>query len=176
MNDDLRFPVGDYSFDATVSASEYPKLIEIIAEAPTILRRAVEKLDDSQLDTHYREGGWTVRQVVHHLGDSHMNAFCRLKLALTENEPPIKPYDEAAWANLADAEAPVNISLDLLDALHDRWVRIWKSIPSADFKKRGYFHPEHKRVIHLDHVLAMYAWHGRHHTAHITRLVERKGW
>lgn len=176
MNDRLRYPIGNYSFDTTVAESDYPKLIEIIAEAPKILRKAVEKLDDSQLDTPYRDGGWTVRQVVHHLGDSHVNAFCRIKLALTENEPQIKPYDEAAWANLADAKAPVNVSLDLLDALHNRWVRVWRSVAPADFKKRGYFHPEHERVIHLDHVLAMYAWHCRHHTAHITRLAERKGW
>lgn len=174
--DDLRYPVGQHSFDAPVNESEYPALVEIIANAPKVLRDAVEGMTDEQLDTPYREDGWTVRQVVHHLGDSHMNAFCRLKLALTENEPAIKPYDEAAWAELADAKAPVEVSLRLLESLHDRWVRIWKSVDSTELRNRGFFHPGHKRGIKLDQVLAMYAWHCRHHTAHITRLRERKGW
>lgn len=174
--EDLRYPVGQHSFDTVIEESEYPKLIDVIANAPKVLRDAVTGMTDEQLDTPYREDGWTVRQVVHHLGDSHINAFCRLKLALTENDPAIKPYDEAAWAELADAKAPVEVSLRLLETLHERWVRIWKSVNSAELRKRGFFHPEHKRVIKLDQVLAMYAWHCRHHTAHITRLRERKGW
>lgn len=174
--DDLRYPVGNNSFDAIVDESDYPQLIQTIADAPKVLREAVEKLSDAQLDTPYRDGGWTVRQVVHHLGDSHMNAFCRLKLALTEDKPTIKPYDEAAWAELPDAKAPVEVSLLLLESLHDRWVRIWKAVPAADFKTRGFVHPEHKRFVSLDQVLSMYAWHGRHHTAHITELAKRKGW
>ncbi len=174
--DDLRYPVGTNSFDAIVNESEYQQMIQTIADAPKVLRQAVEKLSDAQLDTPYRVGGWTVRQVVHHLGDSHMNAFCRLKLALTEDKPTIKPYDEAAWAELADAKAPVEVSLQLLESLHERWVRIWKSIPAADFLSRGFVHPEHNRYISLDQVLSMYAWHCRHHTAHITRLREREGW
>lgn len=174
--DDLRYPVGKNSFDAIVEESDYPQLFQIIAEAPHVLRKAVEKLSESQLDTPYREDGWTVRQVVHHLGDSHMNAFCRLKLALTEDKPTIKPYDEAAWAELPDAKAPVEVSLLLLESLHDRWVLIWKSIPIADLKTRGFVHPGHRRFISLDQVLSMYAWHCRHHTAHITGLIDRKGW
>lgn len=174
--DDLRFPVGKNSFDAIVDEKDYPALIETIAAAPKVLRAAVTGLSDEQLDTPYREGGWTVRQVVHHLGDSHMNAFCRLKLALTEEAPTIKPYDEAAWAELPDAKLPVEVSVTLLESLHERWVTVWKSIPSSDFRKRGFIHPEHKRFITLDQVLSMYAWHCRHHTAHITELAKRQGW
>jgi hypothetical protein len=176
MTDDLRYPVGNYSFDTLVDEADYPKLIETIAAAPKVLRDAVKGMSEEQLDTPYRDGGWTVRQVVHHLGDSHMNAFCRLKLALTEDAPTIKPYDEAAWAELADARLPVEVTLQLLESLHERWVAIWKSIPTADFKKRGYVHPEHKRFIPLDLVLGMYAWHCQHHTAHITGLATRNGW
>ena len=174
--DDLRYPVGKNSFDATVDEKDYPGFIDTIANAPKVLRDAVKAMSDEQLDTPYRDGGWTVRQVVHHLGDSHINAFCRLKLALTEDKPTIKPYDEAKWAELADAKAPVEVSLRLLESLHDRWVRIWKSIPVADFKKKGFTHPEHGRFISLDQVLSMYEWHCRHHTAHITQLAKRKGW
>ena len=173
---DLRYPVGNNSFDDPVDEADYPKLIDIIANAPKILGNAVRGMSDEQLDTPYRDGGWTVRQVVHHLGDSHMNAFCRLKLALTEDAPTIKPYDEAAWAELPDAKLPIEVSLRLLESLHERWVAIWKSVPAADFKTRGFVHPEHKRFISLDKVLAMYAWHCRHHTAHITELAKRKGW
>jgi hypothetical protein len=174
--DDLRYPVGNNSFDAIVDEADYPKLIQTIADAPKVLRDAVKGMSDEQLDTPYREGGWTVRQVVHHLGDSHMNAFCRLKLALTEDRPTIKPYDEAAWAELPDAKLPVEVSLRLLESLHERWVPIWKSVPTSDMKKKGFVHPEHKRFISLDQVLSMYAWHCRHHTAHITELARRKGW
>jgi len=132
-------------------------------------------LNEAQLDTPYRDGGWTVRQVVHHVPDSHMNAYIRFRLALTEHEPVIKPYDEAAWAELVDAKsAPPEISLTLLDALHDRWVRLLRSMSDADFLKQ-FRHPE-LGVVPLEKNLALYAWHGKHHVAHITRLRERMQW
>ncbi len=177
MNDDLRYPVGNgYSFGAVVDENDYPTLIQTIADAPKKLRAAVNGLSDQQLDTPYRPGGWTVRQVVHHLADSHMNAYCRVKLALTEDKPTIKPYEEADWAKLPDSAAPVDISLQLLEALHQRWVMVWNSVSKSDFKTRGFVHPEHKKFVQLDQALQMYAWHCRHHTAHITRLAEREGW
>ena len=133
------------------------------------------RLTDAQIETPYRPGGWTVRQVVHHVPDSHLNAFCRFKLALTENEPTIKPYDESAWAELADVKAvPIATSLTLLEAVHERWVAILRAMTPADFG-RQLIHPETGRQS-LDQVLALYAWHGPHHTAHITSLRERNGW
>ena len=136
---------------------------------------AVRGLNVSQLETPYREGGWTVRQVTHHLPDSHMNAYIRWRLALTETEPTIKPYDEAAWANLEDAaHAPVDVSLDLLNSLHDRWVRLLRSLKPEDFA-RSFRHPDFG-VKTLEWMLFLYAWHGRHHTAHITELRKQKGW
>lgn len=174
---DLRYPIGNgYSFGAIVDEKEYPNLIQTIADAPGLLREAVRDLSDEQLETPYRPGGWTVRQVVHHMADSHMNAYCRVKLALTEDKPTIKPYEEAEWAKLGDSQAPIEISLKLIEALHDRWVRVWKSISAADMKSRGFMHPEHKKFVQLDQALQMYAWHCRHHTAHITALRGRQGW
>src|SRR6476620_9464894 len=141
-----------------------------IAAAPEHLRTAVAGLDDAQLDTPYRPGGWTVRQVVHHVPDSHLNAYTRIKLALTEDEPTIKPYEEARWAELPDARTgPIEISLALLEALHRRWVLLLRELQPADFT-RQFRHPEHGRAMSLDEVLALYAWHGRHHVAHITSL------
>lgn len=176
-DEDLKYPVGNgYSFGAIVDEKDYPALIQTIAEAPQKLRAAVKGLSDKQLDTPYRPDGWTVRQVVHHMADSHMNAYCRLKLALTEDKPTIKPYEEADWAKLPDSAAPVEISLQLIEALHQRWVMVWNSVSKSDFKARGFTHPEHKKFIQLDQALQMYAWHCRHHTAHITRLAEREGW
>lgn len=132
-------------------------------------------MSKEQLDTPYREGGWTVRQVVHHVPDSHMNAYVRFKLALTENEPMVKPYDEAAWAELPDgADTPVEVSLAMLDALHQRWVPVLESIDEEGWK-RAFRHPV-IGVVKLDANLALYAWHGKHHTAHITSLRERNGW
>ena len=146
-----------------------------IAEAPAKLRAAIRGLSDAQLDTPYREGGWTVRQVVHHVPDSHMNAYVRLRLALTEEQPTIKPYEEAKWAELEDARrAPVEMSLALLEPLHERWVRLLRSLRAADFS-RTFAHPEHG-VRTLDWLLLVYAWHGAHHTAHITTLRQLKGW
>lgn len=151
-------------------------MIEVIAAAPARMRAAVAGLDDAQLDTPYREGGWTVRQVVHHVPDSHLNAYVRLKLALTEERPTIKPYDESAWAELADAcVTPINVSLTMLEVLHDRWVRLMHTLKPEDFA-RTYGHPEHKGDFTLDGLIAMYEWHSRHHVAHITSLRERMGW
>jgi uncharacterized damage-inducible protein DinB len=149
--------------------------IETITETPAKLRAAVKGLSPIQLDTPYREGGWTVRQVVHHVPDSHLNAYIRLRLALTEEQPTIKPYDENLWAQLPDAKAaPVDISLALLDALHDRWVRLLRAL-TVDQYGRVLVHPEHgPRTV--DWLLFLYAWHGRHHTAHITELRKQKSW
>ncbi len=142
---------------------------------PERLRAAVSGLTDHQLDTPYREGGWTVRQVVHHVADSHANSYIRFKLALTEDWPTIKTYDEAAWADLADSRRlPVEVSLNLIEALHGRWVRLLESLSEDDFRK-GFEHPEMGRQ-NLASVLALYDWHSRHHTAHIVSLRARQGW
>jgi DinB superfamily len=173
---ELRYPVGKFDFDAPVNETDYPKLIAAVAETPVALRSAVGGLSRVQLETRYRPGGWTVKQVVHHVPDSHLNAYTRFKLALTEDEPTIKPYDEAAWAELPDSRTvPIEVSLDLLDALHLRWVALLRSMDTEDFN-RGLRHPEHGRVITLKQMLGLYAWHGRHHVAHITSLRKREGW
>ena len=175
MPSDLRYPVGRYTPPEPITAAHRPGWIEQIAHAPAALRDAVRGLSDAQLDTPYRPGGWTVRQVVHHLPDSHLNAYIRFKLALTENEPTIKPYDEARWAMLEDGRnGPPDASLAMLDGLHARWVRLLRSLGASDFA-RTFNHPEHGKLT-LDWVLGMYAWHGRHHVAHITSLRQREGW
>ncbi len=148
--------------------------IENLRQLPGQLRAAVNGLNNAQLDTAYREGGWTVRQVVHHVADSHANAFMRFKLALTEEWPTIKLYDEAAWAKLADSTLPVEVSLGLITALHERWVALLESMTEDDFRT-GFIHPKNGRQT-LAQALAIYAWHGRHHTAHVTGLRGRKGW
>lgn len=173
---DLRYPVGRFSFPDSTTAQQISGWIDDIARAPEALRAAVHGLDDTQIEAPYRPGGWTVRQVVHHLADSHLNAYTRFKLALTEERPTIKPYDEAAWANLEDTfTVPIAVSLDLLDALHIRWVALLRSL-TADQMQREFVHPEHTRSMRLAGALAMYAWHGRHHVAHITALRERERW
>ena len=150
-------------------------MIDQIAATPARMREAVAGLDESQLDTPYRDGGWTVRQVVHHVPDSHMNAYTRVKLALTEHEPMIKPYDEAAWARLNDVhDTPIETSLVLLETLHQRWNTILRAMTDADFE-RTLLHPD-MGVMTLDALIAMYAWHGRHHVGHITSLRSRSGW
>lgn len=172
---DARYPIGKFSPPKDVSVDMRNKAFEEIAAAPAQVRAAVQGLNDSQLETPYRDGGWTVRQVTHHLPDSHMNAYIRWKFALTETEPTIKPYDEAAWANFEDAaRAPVDVSLNLLDSLHYRWVRLLRSLQTKDFS-RTLVHPDFG-VKTLDWMLFLYAWHGRHHTAHITELRKQKGW
>jgi uncharacterized damage-inducible protein DinB len=173
---DLRYPVGKFDWDAPSIEADRPGLIAEIAETPGALRSAVTGLSRDQLETRYRPGGWTVKQVVHHVPDSHLNAYTRFKLALTESEPTIKPYDEAAWAELPDSQkVSIDVSLDLLDSLHARWVTLLRSMDAADFR-RGLRHPEHGRVLTLGQLLGLYAWHGRHHVAHITTLRKREGW
>lgn len=170
----LSYPIGKFDFKQTVAPAQYPGLIQQIAATPALYRVAVRGLDDAQLDTPYRPGGWTVRQTVHHVADSHMNSYIRLRLALTEKEPAISPYDQAAWARLADSLAPPEISLQLIENLHARWVLVLESMSDADFA-RTFRHPE-IGLVRLDTNLALYAWHGRHHAAHITGLRERNGW
>ena len=172
--DDLRFPIGRFSPPASSTAGVRAAQIQTLRLLPECLSAAVSGLNDSQLDTPYREGGWTVRQVVHHVPDSHANSYVRFKLALTEDWPTIKPYDEAAWANLADSRLPVDVSLSLITALHARWVVLLESLSEEDFQK-GYNHPEQGRC-NLATVLALYDWHSRHHTAHIASLRARQGW
>ena len=175
MTDDLRFPIGPFvSSPAPLDAAERRRAIEAVSQAPAALRAAVRDLADEQLDTPYRPGGWTVRQVVHHLPDSHVNAYTRLKLALTENRPTIRTYEEARWAELPDSGAPIDLSLDLLDFLHRRWTYLWERLPD-DAWGRPFDHPD-LGAIRVDQLLALYAWHGQHHVAHITTLRKRKGW
>jgi uncharacterized damage-inducible protein DinB len=171
---DLRYPIGDFRLPAESSPADRASQIETLRQFPARLREAVDGLAEEQLDTPYREGGWTVRQLVHHVADSHMNSYVRFKLALTEDWPTIKPYDEAAWAELADGRLPVEVSLALIAALHARWVALLESLGERDFE-RGYNHPESGRQ-NLAAVLALYDWHSRHHTAHITALRARMGW
>ena len=172
---DPRYPVGKFESPRDVSPALRQVAIEEIAAAPAKVRAAVAGLSDTQLDTPYREGGWTVRQVVHHLADSHVNAYIRLRLALTENQPTIKPYDENDWANLEDARsAPVEVSLKLLEGLHERWERLLRSMKPEQYA-RTLVHPDHG-VRNLDWLLFLYSWHGRHHTAHISELRKQKGW
>lgn len=174
MNDP-RYPVGKAERKEKLTPEERQTLIGQIADAPAHMRLAVAGLNESQLDTPYREGGWTVRQVVHHVPDSHLNSYCRFKLALTEETPTIRPYDEAAWANLSDSrDTPIETSLTLLESLHDRWVRLLHSMDDEDFARR-LRHPELGEMS-LDQVLCIYGWHSRHHVAHITTLRERMGW
>jgi len=171
----LQYPIGRFSAPAFVTASDRAKWLRAISDAPAGLCAAVAGLSGEQFDTPYRPGGWTVRQVVHHVADSHLNSYVRMRLALTEEHPTIRPYDEKSWANLGDARAaPAGISLDLLDALHRRWVALLSGLTPEEWR-RGYFHPESGDMA-LETVLALYAWHGRHHTAHITSLREREGW
>ena len=173
---DLRYPIGPFEFAGTLSNDQRQACIDQIAATPERMRAAVAGLTDEQLNTPYRPDGWTVRQVVHHVPDSHLNAYVRIKLALTEEEPTIKPYEEARWAELPDVGAtPVETSLTLLECLHRRWVLLLRELSPAEFARR-FRHPEHGRSIGLDEVVAMYAWHGRHHTAQITSLRTRMGW
>ncbi len=172
--DDLRYPVGRFRPLTTSMPGERVAHIETLRLLPERLRAAVAGLNDAQLDTPYRDGGWTVRQVVHHLADSHANSFIRFKLALTEDWPTIKPYDEAAWAQLPDSRLPIDSSLVFVDALHARLVSLLKALSEEDFQK-GFVHPERGRIT-LASNLAIYDWHSRHHVAHITSLRQRMAW
>lgn len=176
MSDDLRYPIGRFKATPSPVAADRRGWIRDIEELPAQMRAAVAGLNDRQLDTPYREGGWTVRQVVHHVPDSHMNAYVRTCLALTENDPVIRPYDENAWSNLTFARlGPIDISLTLLDALHARWLGVLRSMSEADFSRR-LIHPEHNGLLTTAWLVEQYAWHGRHHVAHITNLRKREGW
>jgi uncharacterized damage-inducible protein DinB len=173
--DDLRYPVGKFKYDGPPSEEQKNAFLNDVAATPANLRAAVKGLSEAQFDTPYRPGGWTVRQVVHHVPDSHMNSYVRFKLALTEDEPTIKPYAEDKWAELADTKAtPIEVSLTLLDSLHDRWVRLLRSLTPDDWKKT-FLHPALGPMT-LEKTLALYAWHGRHHVAHITELRGRMSW
>ena len=172
---DLRYPVGTFSFPNAVSAGDRLTFVGRIAETPANLRAAIAGLSEEQLDTPYRPGGWTVRQVVHHVADSHLNSYVRFRLALTEDQPTVKPYHEDRWEELSDASTgPVEASLRLLECLHARWVALLRSLSDAEWK-RTFRHPE-IGLISLEQNAAQYAWHGRHHVAHILNLRERMGW
>lgn len=172
---ELRYPIGKYQPVQMLSEQDRQKLLAQIEETPRKLRDAVAGLSREQLNTPYRDGGWTVQQVVHHLADSHMNSYVRFKLALTEEEPTIKPYNETRWAELSDSKTtPVESSLVLMDALHERWVNLLRGMSPADFSRKMK-HPE-RGAMTLDDTLGLNAWHGRHHIAHITGLRDRKGW
>lgn len=170
-----KYPLGPWSYPASTTPEEHRAWIEVLAAAPARMRAAVNGLTPEQLDTPYRPGGWSVRQVVHHVPDSHMNGYIRFKMAITENAPTIKPYNEVLWSELPDVSStPIETSLALLEALHGRWVRLLESMSPADFA-RTFYHPE-VGTLNLGQYLAGYAWHSRHHVAHITSLRRRMGW
>lgn len=172
---DLRYPIGRFVPDPNPTTATRASHIETISTLPVRMRRAVAGLSEQQLNTPYREGGWTVRQVVHHVPDSHLNAYVRFKLAVTENNPTIKPYDETAWAALKDSElTPIEVSLTLLESLHARWTVLLRSLKPEDFQ-RSFVHPD-SGPHDVDWLLGLYSWHGNHHVAHITGLRERMGW
>ena len=176
MTTDLRYPVGKFTAPADWDDQRLAGWRADLALLPENLHRAVAGLDDQQLDTPYRDGGWTVRQTVHHVADSHLNAFCRFRLALTEDTPTIKPYFEARWSELADSRTlPVAPSLQILDGLHLRWITMIDAMTPAQWQ-RGFVHPDHGRTMTLAQTAAMYAWHSRHHVAHINALRARHGW
>lgn len=173
---DLRYPIGQFSMPAEVTEADRTRWIDDLANVPAALGAAIGGLGVDQVNTPYRPEGWTVRQVVHHVPDSHLHAYARFKLALTEDEPTIKPYDEGRWSQLSDVWlVDPRVSLDLLEALHRRWVALLRSLRAAEYQ-RTFRHPELGRTLTLDETLARYAWHGRHHTAHVTSLRQRKGW
>ena len=171
---DPRFPIGKFSYSGSVSAEEKKQFLADIEQAPARLRDAVHGLSDAQLDTPYRDGGWTIRQLCHHVPDSHMNSYIRFKLALTEDDPTITPYLEDRWAELPDSRQPIENSLVMLDSLHRRWTTLLRSMSEADWK-RTFRHPE-LGSMPLEKSLALYAWHGKHHVAHVTNLRDKMGW
>ncbi len=174
MTVDLSYPVGRFDRTATWTTDSRRAAVEDIAALPSRMRAAVSGLTDAQLDTPYRPGGWTVRQLVHHVADSHMNGYIRLKLALTEDNPTIKPYDQDAWAALPDSSLPIALSLSILDAVHERWTVLWRATTPAQFA-RTFTHPE-LGPLTLETHLHLYAWHSRHHVAHVTGLRQRERW
>jgi len=175
MTNDPRFPIGKFHYEGPPSEPQKQAFLNDIAQTPANVRAAVAGLSAAQLDTPYRDGGWTVRQVVHHVPDSHLNAYVRFKLALTEDEPTIKPYAEDRWAELADTkQTPIEVSLTMTDSLHDRWVRLMRSLTPNQWQ-RSFKHPEMGPMT-LEKTLALYSWHGKHHVAHITELRKRMAW
>jgi hypothetical protein len=173
--DELRYPVGRFTAAPEWTPAVRAAAIDDIARLPARMRAAVEGLDEQQLDVPYRPGGWTVRQVVHHVADSHMHGLMRIKLALTEETPTIKPYDENAFATLPDMRLPIEVSLNLLASLHVRWVALYEGLSGEQFS-RSFHHPQLEETITLEHHAQMYAWHSRHHVAHVTALRRRQGW
>jgi hypothetical protein len=171
---DPRYPIGPFKYEGPYSGAQIARMIQDLADLPANLRAAVAGLSEQQLDTPYREGGWTVRQTVHHVADSHVNSFIRFRLAATEDNPTIKPYDEKAWADLPDMKLPVEVSLKLIEPLHERLVVLLKSFKADDWK-RTMFHPERGQIT-CEVNLAIYSWHSKHHVAHITELRKRNGW
>lgn len=171
----LRFPIGTYKKTVDPSKHQLAGFISDIHLFPQRLREAVEPLSQAQLDTPYRPGGWTVRQVVHHCADSHMNSIIRFKLALTEDVPTVKPYQEDRWAELADSKTAIAFSLCILDGLHSRWTALLDALTEAELKKT-FTHPEHTSPFKIDEYIGMYSWHCNHHLAHITTLKQREGW
>jgi hypothetical protein len=168
----LKYPIGKFTIPQTLDAEAIQQAVQQIADLPKELFQAASSLTPAQLDGPYRPGGWTVRQLLHHCADSHENAFFRFKHALTEENPSIKPYDEGAWANLPDATLPAELALDMLRLVHAKWVHLLQHMTPADFA-RTYYHPEKQRAQTLAEVTLMYAWHGKHHLAHITGLIQR---
>jgi len=171
---DPRFPIGKFSYSGPLSVAQKKECLDNIEQAPANLRAVVRGLSDAQLDTPYRDGGWTVRQVVHHIPDSHLNAYVRFKLALTEEDPTVKTYMEDRWAELLDSRQPIENSLVMLESLHRRWMIILRNLTDADWQ-RTFRHPELGPMT-LEKTLALYSWHGKHHVAHIASLRERMGW
>lgn len=174
MSEDLSFPIGKYEKVREIIPEQRKQFIREIAELPNNLREMVKNMSEEQIDSPYRPAGWTVRQVVHHVGDSHLNSFIRFKLALTEKNPTIRPYAEDLWAETAEYKMPVDVSLNLIDSIHRRWVALLESMSDEDFA-RTLNHPE-TGVWTLENLLGMYVWHGKHHTAHINNLKKRNGW
>lgn len=174
MTDELAYPIGRFFRPVSITAEDRARSIRQLAALPVELAVAIDGLSDSRLDTPYRPGGWTVRQVVHHLADSHLNAFLRIKLALTEDAPVIRPYDEKQWAELADSRLPLAPSLAVLRGVHERWVALLEALPEAAFA-RPLIHPLNGAQT-VDSMVALYAWHGRHHVAHVHGVVRREGW
>ena len=176
MSDDPRYPIGKFRYQGPYTQEQREAMIQDIERAPAALRSAIAGLSEQQLDAPYRDGGWTLRQVVHHLPDSHMNAYVRFKWVLTEDDPMIKPYFEDRWANAPDNKStPLEVSLALLESLHQRWIFLLRSINDDDWK-RSFRHPEHDKPVSLDRNLGIYSWHGKHHVAHITELRKKMGW
>ena len=172
---DFRYPIGRFTWPKEVTSEEIQHSILSISSLPDKIKLAIEHLNENQLDTPYRENGWTIRQVVHHIADSHMNAYIRFKLALTEDTPTIKPYDEAKWAELDDSQLSPVVSVQIIEGVHQRWGVIMKRMSEDEWSKK-YHHPEHNKTFRLDQLAVMYAWHSEHHLAHITSLISRMNW